>query len=169
MSVTDPIADMFSAIKNALQRRDDFVYIQSSKLKERILDLLTREGYIEGWERLTGERLEEELKYYKELEKKGALKGKEYQLYKRLHEYNKGTQYPIKVKLKYIGPKKNKPAIQNLVKISKPGRRIYVPARLVPYVKRGLGTAIMSTDKGIITDKEARKLGVGGEVIGFVW
>jgi small subunit ribosomal protein S8 len=139
MSVTDPIADMFSAIKNAQLVRKDYVDVPSSKLKERILDLLKREGYIKDWERLDGP------------------------------EHRKGTQYKLRIWLKYLGPRNTKPAIRNIVKVSKPGRRIYVPARLVPYVKRGLGVAIMSTDKGIITDKEARKLGVGGEVIGFVW
>ena len=139
MSVTDPIADMFSAIKNAQLVRKDYVDVPSSKLKERILDLLKREGYIKDWERFDGP------------------------------EHRKGTQYKLRIWLKYLGPISTKPAIRNIVKVSKPGRRIYVPARLVPYVKRGLGVAIMSTDKGIITDKEARKLGVGGEVIGFVW
>jgi small subunit ribosomal protein S8 len=168
--MSDPIADMFSAIKNALLRRDEFLYVSSSKMKERILDLLKREGYIEDWERLTGEKLEEELKKYEEIMKKRTLTDKELKLYKRLKKYNKGTQYPIKIYLKYINKGNKKvPVINNIVKISKPGRRIYVPARLVPYVKRGLGTAILSTDKGIITDKEARKYHVGGEVIAFVW
>ena len=135
----DPIADMFSAIKNAIMRRKDYVDVPSSKMKERILDLLKREGFIKDWEKLEGE------------------------------EHRKGTQYKLRIHLKYLDPKKERSVITNLVKISTPGKRVYTPAKKIPYVKRGLGIAIMSTDAGIVTDHEARKLKKGGEIIGIVW
>ncbi len=135
----DPVADMFSAMKNAIMRRKDYVDVPSSKLKERILDVLKKEGFIKDWEKLQDK------------------------------EYVKGTQYTLRIHLKYLDPKKEKSAITGLVKVSKPGKRVYSPVRTVPYVKRGLGVAILSTDKGIITDHEARKMKKGGEVIAFVW
>jgi len=135
----DPIADMFSAIKNAIMRKKDYVDVPSSKLKERILDLLKKEGFIKDWERLESE------------------------------EHRKGTQYTLRIHLKYLDPKKERSAITNLVKISTPGRRVYAPVKKVPYVKRGLGIAILSTDAGIVTDHEARRMKKGGEVIALVW
>ncbi len=135
----DPIADMFSAIKNAIMRKKDYVDVPSSKTKERILDLLKREGFIKDWERLDSE------------------------------EYRKGTQYKLRIHLKYLDPKKERSAITNLVKISTPGRRVYAPVKRIPYVRRGLGIAILSTDAGIITDHEARSMRKGGEIIGIVW
>ncbi len=135
----DPIADMFSAIKNAIMRRKDYVDVPSSKMKERILDILKKEGFIKDWERLDSP------------------------------EHRKGTQYKLRIYLKYLDPKKQRNAITNIVKISKPGRRVYAPVKRIPYVKRGLGIAIVSTDAGIVTDHEARKLRKGGELIAIVW
>ncbi len=135
----DPIADMFSAIKNAIMRKKEYVDVPSSKVKERILDLLKKEGFIKDWERLDDE------------------------------EHRKGTQYTLRIYLKYLDPKKERSAITNMVKISKPGKRVYAPAKKIPYVKRGLGIAIVSTDAGIVTDHEARRLKRGGEIIGIVW
>lgn len=135
----DPIADMFSAVKNAIMRKKDYVDVPSSKTKERILDLLKREGFIKDWEKVEG--------------------GK----------YDKGTQYTLRIHLKYLDPKKERNAITNLVKISTPGKRVYSPAKRIPYVKRGLGIAIVSTDAGILTDHEARSAKKGGEVIAIVW
>ncbi len=133
----DPIADMFSAIKNAIQRRMDYVDVPSSKLKEAIVELLKKEGYIKNWEKLEKER--------------------------------KGTQYKLRIHLKYLDPKKEENVISEIEKVSKPGRRIYVPKHRVPHVKKGFGIAIISTDAGIITDHDARKLGKGGELIAYVW
>ncbi|MGC8852476.1 MAG: 30S ribosomal protein S8 [Hydrogenobacter sp.] len=133
----DPIADMFSAIKNAIQRRKDYVDVPSSKLKEAILEVLKKEGYIRDWERLEDNR--------------------------------KGTQYILRIHLKYLDPKKQNSVIKEIVRVSKPGRRIYVPKHAIPYVQKGLGIAILSTDAGVVTDHEARKLGKGGEVIAYVW
>ncbi len=135
----DPVADMFSAIKNAIMRRKEYVDVPSSKLKERILDLLKREGFIKDWEKLDSPK------------------------------HKKGTQYILRIHLKYLDPKKERSAITNLVKISTPGRRVYAPVKRVPYVRRGLGIAILSTDGGVVTDHEARRLGKGGEVIALVW
>ena len=133
----DPIADMFSAIKNAIMRKKDYVDVPSSKIKERILEVLKREGFIKDWE--------------------------------KIEENRKGTQYTLRIHLKYLDPKKERNVITNLVKISRPGKRVYAPAKYIPYVKRGLGTAILSTDAGIVTDHEARKMRKGGEIIGIVW
>ena len=135
----DPVADMFSAIKNAIMRKKEYVDVPSSKFKEAILEVLKREGYILGWERLDKD------------------------------EHRKGTQYKLRIHLKYADPKRTKSVIHDLVKVSKPGRRLYVPKHLVPHVKKGLGIAILSTDAGVITDHEARKLGKGGEIIAYVW
>ncbi|MCS6957400.1 MAG: 30S ribosomal protein S8 [Aquificaceae bacterium] len=133
----DPVADLFSAIKNAIRRRMDYVDVPSSKLKEAILELLKKEGYIKDWE--------------------------------RIEEGKRGTQYTLRVHLKYSDPKKERSVISELKRVSKPGRRIYVPKHRIPYVERGLGIAIVSTDAGLITDHEARKLGKGGELIAYVW
>jgi len=133
----DPIADMFSAIKNAIMRKKDFVDVPSSKVKERILDVLKREGFIKDWE--------------------------------RIEENKKGTQYTLRIYLRYLDPKKERNAITNLIKVSTPGRRVYAPVKEVPYVRRGLGIALVSTDAGIITDHEARRMKKGGEIIGIVW
>ncbi|HIC97624.1 MAG TPA: 30S ribosomal protein S8 [Aquificaceae bacterium] len=133
----DPIADMFSAIKNAIMRKKDFVDVPSSKVKERILDVLKREGFIKDWE--------------------------------RIEENKKGTQYTLRIYLRYLDPKKERSAITNLIKVSTPGRRVYAPVKEVPYVRRGLGIALVSTDAGIITDHEARRMKKGGEIIGIVW
>lgn len=133
----DPIANMFSAIKNAIQRRMDYVDIPSSKQKEAMLELLKREGYIKDWE--------------------------------RLEDQKKGTQYTLRIHLKYLDPKKERNVISDLQKVSRPGRRVYTPKHRIPYVERGFGITILSTDAGLITDHEARKLGKGGEIIAYVW
>jgi len=135
----DPVADMFSAIKNAIMRKKEYVDVPSSRLKERILDVLKKEGFIKNWEKLDSPK------------------------------HRKGTQYTLRIHLKYLDPKRERSAITNLVKISTPGRRVYAPAKKVPYVRRGLGIAIVSTDGGVVTDHEARKMGKGGEVIALVW
>jgi len=133
----DPIADMFSGIKNAIMRKKDYVDVPSSKLKERILEVLKREGFIKGWE--------------------------------RIEEGKKGTQYTLRIHIKYLDPKKERSAITNIVKVSKPGRRVYAPYKEIPYVKRGLGIALVSTDSGVVTDHEARSMRKGGEILAIVW
>ncbi len=133
MTMSDPIADMLTRIRNGNTAKHDFVSIPSSKMKLAVVDILVKEGYIKG---------------YKVIED-GAFKS-------------------IKVELKY-GSTKNEKVISGIKKISKPGLRVYAGKDELPSVLGGLGTAIISTNKGIVTDKEARKLEVGGEVIAFIW
>ena len=131
MTMTDPIADMLTRIRNALMAKFEKVDVYNSKLNQRIVDILKREGYILD--------------------------------YKIIEDNKQGM---IRVYLKY-GPNK-KPVISKLIRVSKPGRRIYVKTKEIPKVMGGLGIAILTTSKGILTDKEARKLNVGGEVICYV-
>lgn len=133
MTMSDPIADMLTRIRNANTAKHDVVEIPSSRLKIAIANILVSEGYIEKYELI---------------EKDG---------------FN-----TIKVTLKYTNNKSER-IISGLKRISKPGLRIYANKEELPRVLGGLGTAIISTNKGVITDKEARKLGVGGEVLAFVW
>lgn len=132
MTMTDPIADMLTRIRNANTVGHDTVDIPASKMKKSIAGILTEEGYIKGFEVI---------------------------------EDNK--QGIIRVQMKY-GPAKER-VITGIKKISKPGLKVYAKADEVPRVLGGLGIAIISTSNGVISDKEARKLGVGGEVICYVW
>ncbi|MGN0299594.1 MAG: 30S ribosomal protein S8 [Lachnospiraceae bacterium] len=133
MTMSDPVADMLTRIRNANAAKKDIVDIPSSKMKLAIADILVREGYI--------------VKY--ELVKNGNFDD-------------------IRITLKY-GKDKNEKVITGIKKISKPGLRVYANTENMPKVLGGLGIAIISTNQGIITDKEARKLNVGGEVLAFVW
>ena len=133
MTMSDPIADMLTRIRNANTAKHDVVEIPSSKLKIAIANILLDEGYIEKYELI---------------EKDG---------------FN-----TIKVTLRYANNKSER-IISGIKRISKPGLRIYANKEELPRVLGGLGTAIISTNKGVITDKEARKLGVGGEVLAIVW
>ncbi len=133
MSMSDPIADMLTRIRNANTAKRNTVDVPSSKIKVSIADILTNEGYIKGYEVIED-----------------------------------GVKKTIKITLKY-GADKNEKVISGIKRISKPGLRIYAPADKMPKVLNGLGIAIVSTNKGVITDKEARKLGVGGEVLAYVW
>ena len=132
MTMTDPIADMLTRIRNANIVGHATVDIPASKMKKSIAGILTEEGYIKGYDVI---------------------------------EDNK--QGMIRVHMKY-GQGKEK-VISGIKKISKPGLKVYAKASDVPRVLGGLGIAIISTSNGLISDKEARKLGVGGEVICYVW
>ena len=132
MTMTDPIADMLTRIRNANTVGHTTVEIPASNMKKAIAEILLNEGFIGGFEVI---------------------------------EDNK--QGVIKVQMKY-GAGKEK-VINGIKKISKPGLKVYAKVNEVPSVLGGLGIAIISTSKGIISDKEARKLGVGGEVICYVW
>ena len=132
MSMTDPVADMLTRIRNANTAGHATVDIPASKIKKNIADILQREGYIKGYDVVEGE-----------------------------------TQDTLRVAMKY-GPDKAK-VINGIKRISKPGLKVYAKKTEVPKVLGGLGIAIISTSNGLITDKEARKLGVGGEVICYVW
>ena len=132
MSVTDPLADMFTVIRNASRAKKDKVEFPSSKLKLGILDTLKKEGYIKN--------------------------------YKHISDTRQGI---VRVYLKF--DKDKIPAITNIKRISKPSLRVYVVKDRIPRVLRGMGMAIISTSYGILTDRQARKQGIGGEVICNVW
>ena len=132
MTMTDPIADMLTRIRNANTVGHATVDIPASKIKKSIAGILTEEGYIRGFDVIQND-------------KQGLL---------RVH-------------MKY-GAGKEK-VISGIKKISKPGLKVYAKAEEVPKVLGGLGIAIISTSNGVISDKEARKRGVGGEVICYVW
>jgi len=133
MSMSDPIADMLTRIRNANAAKHDTVDVPASKMKTAIAEILAKEGYIAKYTVLED-----------------------------------GTKKNIHITLKY-GADKNEKIITGLKRISKPGLRVYVNKDELPRVLGGLGVAILSTNKGVITDKEARKLQVGGEVLAFVW
>jgi small subunit ribosomal protein S8 len=132
MSMTDPIADMLTRIRNALSSAHPEVEMPASKMKQAIAAILQEEGYIAGFERI-------------EDNKQGILR----------------------IALKY-GPQKQ-PVITGLKRISKPGRRIYVKRNNIPKVLNGLGIAILSTPKGVMTGVQSARAKVGGEVICYVW
>lgn len=132
MTMTDPIADMLTRIRNANMVGHTTVDVPASKIKKSIAGILTDEGYIRG--------------------------------YDVIEDNKQGT---IRIQMKYgVGKEK---VISGIRKISKPGLKVYAQAEDVPRVLGGLGIAIISTSKGVISDKEARRLGVGGEVICYVW
>ena len=134
MTMSDPIADMLTRIRNANTAKHDSVDVPSSKMKLAIAKILLDEGYIAKYDIIKDEN---------------------------------GFDV-IRIELKY-GKDKNEKIITGLKRISKPGLRIYAAKDELPRVLGGLGIAIISTDKGVITDKEARAAGVGGEVLCFVW
>ena len=133
MTMSDPIADMLTRIRNANTAKHDTVDIPSSKMKLAIAEILFKEGYIAKYDVIED-----------------------------------GTVKTIRVTLKY-GADKNEKVITGLKRISKPGLRVYASCEDMPQVMNGLGIAIVSTSKGVITDKKARALHVGGEVLAFVW
>ena len=133
MTMSDPIADMLTRIRNANTAKHDTVDIPASKMKIAIANILLDEGYITKYDVVED-----------------------------------GAFQTIRVTLKY-GADKNEKVISGLKRISKPGLRVYANCEDLPKVLGGLGTAIISTNQGVVTDKEARKLGVGGEVLAFVW
>ena len=133
MTMSDPIADMLTRIRNANTAKHDSVDIPSSKMKIAIANILVEEGYVEKYELV-----------------------------------DNGNFKDIRIFLKYTANKSER-IISGLKRISKPGLRIYASREELPRVLGGLGTAIISTNNGVITDKEARKLNVGGEVLAFLW
>ena len=133
MTMSDPIADMLTRIRNANTAKHDTVEIPASKMKTAIAEILLKEGFIKAYD------IKEE-----------------------------GSFSTIVITLKY-GADKNEKIITGLKRISKPGLRVYANSADLPRVLGGLGTAIISTNHGVITDKEARKLGVGGEVLCYIW
>ena len=133
MTMSDPIADMLTRIRNANTAKHDTVDVPSSKMKLAIAQILLDEGYI-----------------------------------KKFDVIEDGSFKTIHITLKY-GADKNEKIISGIKRISKPGLRVYANREELPKVLGGLGVAIISTNQGVITDKKARELGVGGEVLAFVW
>ena len=133
MTMSDPIADMLTRIRNANSAKHDTVDVPASKMKLAIAKILLDEGYIAKYDIIED-----------------------------------GTFKTIHITLKY-GADKNEKIISGIKRISKPGLRVYANKEELPQVLGGLGVAIISTNQGVITDKEARKLNVGGEVLAFVW
>jgi len=132
MSMTDPIADMFTRLRNSSKAGRDKVDIPASWIKKEIAAILKKEGFIKNY---------------------------------RLIEDSK--QSVLRVYLKYRAGRKE--IINGLQRISKPGLRVYAGKEEVPRVLEGVGIAIVSTSKGIMTDEECRQQGIGGEVLGYVW
>ena len=132
MTMTDPIADMLTRLRNANSAYHDQVTMPHSKLKSAIADVLLREGYIAAWSVADAE-----------------------------------VGKTLTVTLKY-GPNRER-SIAGIRRISKPGLRVYAKSNSLPKVLGGLGVAIISTSTGLLTDKQAAKRGVGGEVLAYVW
>ena len=133
MTMSDPIADMLTRIRNANTAKHDTVDVPSSKMKLAIAQILLEEGYIRKYDVIEN----------------GSFKN-------------------IHITLKY-GEDKNDKIISGIKRISKPGLRVYAGKEDLPRVLGGLGVAIISTNQGVVTDKKARELQVGGEVLAFVW
>ncbi len=133
MTMSDPIADMLTRIRNANTAKHDTVDVPSSKMKLAIAQILLDEGYI-----------------------------------RKFDVVDDGSFKTIRITLKY-GFDKNEKMLTGLKRISKPGLRVYANTEELPKVLGGLGIAIISTNQGVITDKKARELKVGGEVLAFVW
>ena len=137
MSVSDPIADMLTRIRNAVMAGQPMTAMPSSKIKVDIAKILKTEGFVNDFEVVDGDRV---------------------------------GQKVLRIRLKYIGERRTRrPVLTGLERISKPGRRIYTGKRDIPWVLSGMGISILSTSKGVMTGREARKMGVGGEVVCKVW
>ena len=137
MSVTDPIADMLTRIRNAATIGQPNVAMPHSKVKVEIAKILKEEGFLEGFEVADGEIPEQKV---------------------------------LRIKIKYIGDRRERrPVISGIVRVSRPGRRVYTKKQDIPWVLAGMGVAILSTPKGIMTGQRARQLGVGGEILCKVW
>lgn len=132
MTMTDPVADMLTRLRNANSAHHETVSLPNSKLKTHIAEILQREGYIASWKTAdarVGQTLTLELKYSLDRER----------------------------------------SIVGIKRVSKPGLRVYAKSTEIPTVHGGLGIAILSTSSGLLTNKEASKKGVGGEVLAYVW
>jgi len=134
MSMTDPIADMLTRIRNAGMAGHGHLAMPSSKIKLAVARTLKETGFIRD---------------YRLIEEK--------------------PQSVIRIWLKYVGEKPRRHIILGLERVSKPGRRVYVGKKEIPWVRSGLGAAILSTSKGVLSDRQARRLGVGGELLCRVW
>ena len=143
MHITDTVADLLTRIRNANSAKHDTVDVPASNMKKAIAQILVDEGFVKSFQVIDD----------------GYIKG--YQV------IEDGKQGMLHITLKY-GANKT-PVITGLRRVSKPGLRIYTNVEEMPKVLKGLGIAILSTNKGIMTDKQARKENVGGEVLAFIW
>ncbi len=132
MTMSDPIADMLTRIRNAQMAQHAYVLVPSSKIKKAIAKILVDEGYV-----------------------------------KQVENVESKPQSMLRLWIKYDAEKR--PVITGLRRVSKPGRRTYQGKGNIPWVLSGMGIAIVSTSRGLLTDRQARRLGVGGEVICEVW
>jgi small subunit ribosomal protein S8 len=137
MTINDPISDMLTRIRNAVMAGHAQVALPNSKIKAEIAKILKDEGFLDGFEVVDGERVDQRV---------------------------------LRMKIKYIGERRERrPVISGLERVSKPGRRIYTKKTDIPWVLSGIGVAILSTPKGVMTGARARQLGVGGEILCKVW
>lgn len=135
MTMSDPIADMLTRIRNATMREQESVYMPHSKLREQLAEVLKEEGYIEDYQIIPEK-----------------------------------PQPGLRLKLVYLGDRRHRRSVINgLNRVSRPGRRVYVAKDEIPWVLSGMGIAILTTSKGVMTGQKARRLGIGGEVICEVW
>ncbi len=132
MTMSDPIADLLTRIRNASQRKHRNVTLPASQIKAEISRILAEEGYIDGFELIES-----------------------------------GKFPTLKLKLRYTADRE--PVITQLSRISKPGRRVYSKRQEIPWVLQGMGITILTTPKGVMTGKQARRENVGGEVLCYVW
>ncbi|MCI0395149.1 MAG: 30S ribosomal protein S8 [Chloroflexi bacterium] len=135
MSVSDPISDMLTRVRNATARSHEYVSIPHSTLKEAVVAVLKEEGYIDDYQVLPEK-----------------------------------PQPVLRLKLKYVGDRRHRrPVITGLERVSRPGRRVYVGKKDIPWVLSGMGIAILTTPQGVMTGDKARRLGLGGEILCQVW
>jgi small subunit ribosomal protein S8 len=132
MTMTDPVADMLTRLRNANSAFHDTVSMPHSKLKSHIADILKSEGYIASWD---------------------------------VKDAEVGQTLTLSLK---FGPNRER-SIAGIKRVSKPGLRVYAKSTEIPTVLGGLGVAILSTSSGLLTDRQASKKGVGGEVLAYVW
>ena len=139
MSLSDPIADFITIIRNGVRARQPAVEAPYSRLKAEIARILAEEGFIEGWEQFEVTN-------------------------------HKGTkQKRLRISLRYADDLMRISPLNQVERISKPGRRVYVSRREIPKVRGGFGVNILSTSRGVVSDKDARRLNVGGELLVKVW
>ncbi len=137
MTISDPISDMLTRMRNAVMAGHTTVSVPKAKIKVAILDILKKEGFIDDYE-----------------DNSQADK----------------VQGTLRIQLKYVGEhRERRSVISGMRRVSRPGRRVYVGKSDIPWVQSGMGVAILSTPKGLMTDTNARKSGIGGEVLCEVW
>jgi small subunit ribosomal protein S8 len=137
MTMTDPIADMLTRIRNSMMSGQVLTAMPSSRIKVEIAKILKDEGYLENYE---------------------------------VSEEENSPQKVLRLKLKYFGERRErKPVMTGIERVSRPGRRVYTKKQEIPWILSGLGVAILSTPKGIMTGQRARQMGVGGEILCKVW